>query len=150
MWNLIIVLVGVIITGFVTIIVKKYFAMTDKMNELKTIFVDCLTKIESLDWNDDIKAGDIVVDNLHNTDILIRKLSHDIIKCKTRKIEGHYNEYKKPYERPHNAKVMLKGLRSLSSKPDDKSFLYVNNKIPNAKKIAIKHLKKLIKDFNRV
>lgn len=132
---------------------KKTIRMSDvidRSNKIKTIFVYDFVQINNLDKNDNSAVGDIVVSNINNTETLIQQFLFYVSKSKAKKIERHYNEYKKPYETCHNAKVMLKGLRSISGKPNDKSFLYTNNKIPNAREIALKHLKVLIKDFERV
>lgn len=150
MWSIIAVVFGGIITFFITKYFIKFKIMIRLSNEIRAIFIDSLVQIENLNQNDDVGAGEIVINNLDNTDILIQKFFHNISKSKAENINRHYNEYKKPYKSDHNAIVILRGMREDRGEPNDKSFLYVNNKIPNAKKIAIKHLRILINDFKRV
>jgi hypothetical protein len=128
----------------------KFSRKYEIANTIRTIFIEDRERIISLDANEDIESGDIVVENINKTDILIRNIFYYISGSKAENIKRHYNEYKEPYKSSHNAIVMLKGLREISGKPNNKSFLYTNNKIPNAKEIAIKHLKKLIDDFKRI
>ena len=159
------IIVGLIV-GFITLIAGLFFGffsnfllykktlkirdIVNRYNEIRSIFIYYCVQIKNLKPNQDIEAGDIVVESINKTDILIQKLILYIGDGKTKKIIRHYNEYKKPYETEHNVIVMLKGLRQLSGNPDDKSFSYSNNKPPDARKIALKQLRILIKDFERV
>lgn len=152
----VLIAVGCLILGAIgSFLVSKYTIMYNRKfeeaNIIRDIFIEDRERIIMLDANNDIEAGDIVLENIIKTDRLIRNILYSISNSKKAgKIKEHYSEYKKPYETKHNAKVMLKGLRELSGRPDNKSFLYTNYKIPNAREIALNQLKILIKDFSHV
>ena len=151
MEKLIYILVTAVIGCIATIVIRKRIIkiniVTSKMNEIREIFINDLIKIENLEPHENVKVGNIVIDNINETEVLMQKLFSDLSKSKVKKIKKHFGEYRDPYKSSHNAIVMLKGLREDSGNPDNKSFLYTNYKIPNARKIAIKHLRILIKDF---
>lgn len=128
----------------------KFSDIAEKYNEIRIIFIEDLTQIKNLELHENVKAGNIVVDNINKTDILIQKLFFYIRKRKTKKIAKHYNEYKKPYKNSANADIMLKGLNDLYGDNNRKPPKYFNPKISNARELAIEHLTKLIRDLDRV
>lgn len=128
----------------------RFADVADRANTIRDIFIDCSIKINNLNPHENIKAGNIVIDNIINTDILIKKVLPYVGFFKKRQIKKHYNKYKKPYKNSPTANVMLEGLNDLYGDKDRKPSKYFNPKIPNARKIAIIHLKKLINDFERV
>jgi len=128
----------------------KFSDIAEKYNEIRIILIEDLTNIKNLESDENGKVGDIVVDNIKKTDILIQQLFFYISKRKVKKIAKHYNEYKKPYLNSANANVMLKGLNQLYGDTSRVPSKYSSPKIPNAKEIAIKYLTKLIRELDRV
>ncbi len=152
--DILILVIGLFVGFFITRKLNrdnfKFSDIAEKYNEIRNIFIEDLTQIKNLDLHENIKAGNIVVDNINKTDILIQKLFFYISKRRVKKILRHYDEYKKPYKNSANADIMLKGLNELYGDQSRKPTKYSNPKISNARELAIEHLTQLIRDLDRV
>ena len=147
------VLLGLFVGYFLNYFLnKKIIRMSEvikRSNDIKSVFVTDLVTIENINPDDGIEVGEIVVRNIINTDTLIQQFLFYVDNSKRKKIEKDYADYKNPYK----ADTISYMIKRNSPKPGDisvKISKYEDKNFPDAKEKAIKHLKILIKDFERV
>ena len=156
--DVLLLITGLLIGSFVTFFSnKRTIKMSDiinRSNQIKEIFVNDLVVIKNIDPKDIIEIGDIIVDNINKTKILIQQFLFYVSDSKREEISKHYQEYVNPYIMDSRAYDLLHFIHTQSKKIDEdgdpKPSKYSKTKIPNEKERSLKYLKILIEDFSNV